>query len=91
MGRGPNWRIAENSAAERQARQATIRGPPAPNPLGRFFYTLATASRANDSGGGADSRVGRSSYSSRDSHKDWGSTALVDILQWVDHFEPWQT
>ena len=55
------------------------------------FYRLATASRANDSSGGADSRVGRSSYSSRDSHKDSGSTVLVDILQWLDHFEQWQT
>jgi hypothetical protein len=53
-------------------------------------FLQATASRANDSNG-ADSGVGRSSYSSRDSHKDWGSTAPVGILPWVDHFEPWQT
>jgi hypothetical protein len=55
------------------------------------FLRAATASRANDSSGGADSRAGQSSYSSRDSHKDSGSTVLVDILQWVDHFEQWQT
>jgi len=28
---------------------------------------------------------------SRSSHKDSGSTALADILQWADHFEPSQT
>jgi len=33
----------------------------------------------------------RDDDSSRSSHRDWGSTALVDILQWLDHFEPWQT
>jgi hypothetical protein len=64
--------------------------PQPPNPLGPVSYGLPTASRANDSGG-ADSRVGRSSYSSRDSHKDWGSTAPVGILRWLGHFEPSQT
>ena len=60
-----------------------------PDPLGRFLR-LATASRANDSND-ADSGVGRSSYSNRDSQKDWGSTAPVGILLWVAHFGPWQT
>jgi hypothetical protein len=55
------------------------------------IWGIPTAIRANDSSGGADSRVERSSYSSRDSHKDWGSTALVDILRWLGHFEQWQT
>jgi hypothetical protein len=36
----------------------------------------------------AHNQVARSSHSSR---KDWGSTAPADILQWQDHFEPWQT
>ena len=50
-----------------------------------------------DDGGSEDSRRssddgGRSSDDgSRSGHKDLGSTALVGILQWADHFEPWQS
>ena len=35
--------------------------------------------------------VGRNSYSGHSSHRDWGSTGLVGILQWLDHFGPSQT
>ncbi len=53
-----------------------------------------SANSNDDSNDGDGSRGGDSSRSddgSRSSRRDWGSTALVDILQWVDHFEPWQT
>jgi hypothetical protein len=50
---------------------------------------------SNDDGSGEDSRHSSDDGShsgddgSRSSHKDSGSTVLVDILQWADHFEPW--
>ena len=50
---------------------------------------------SNDDGSGEDSRHSSDDGShsgddgSRSSHKDSGSTALVDILQWADHFELW--
>jgi hypothetical protein len=48
-----------------------------------------------DDGGSEDSRRSSDDGShsgddgSHSSHKDSGSTALGDILQWADHFEPW--
>jgi hypothetical protein len=71
----------------------------------RFFYRLATASRAKVCRGHsvgrdspersrasqAHSEVERSNHCIHSSQKDWGSTALVDIRQWLGHFEPWQT
>jgi hypothetical protein len=41
-----------------------------------------------DDGGSEDGRRS-SDDGSRSGHKDLGSTAQVDILQWADHFEPW--
>ena len=53
------------------------------------------SSRDSDDRDDRDDDSGRNSDDdSRDddsSRRDWGSTALLDILQWVDHFEPWQT
>jgi hypothetical protein len=50
---------------------------------------------SDDDGSGEDSRRSSDDGShsgddgSRSGHKDSGSTALVDILQLADHFEPW--
>ncbi len=45
--------------------------------------------RSGDDSGRSGDDSGRSSDDGSHSRRNWGSTALVDILQWPGHFEPW--
>ena len=92
VGRGPDWRMPEFG---RRMPGSSSCYSWCIKLVG--FYRLATASRAKVCRGhsvGRDSpersrafqaysEVERSSYSSRDSHRDWGSTALGGIGGWA--------
>jgi hypothetical protein len=80
----PARRSAARSIPEKEGRP--LRRP-------QSFFTSGN-SRNGD--GSRDDGSRNSDDDSRDdgshsSYRDWDSTALVDILQWVDHFEPRQT